>query len=184
MGERFDKERELAAFTEAVADAERAPVVVVAGCGAGATVEQLREYDVAAYGFDASRSVLETAEPRTRERLLEADIRDEDLIQSLREAFEIDAIDVFVTECMLSFLTLEEARETLARIRETDGVGTLIHQVRIDPPVAAQEGEIDATILPAAEWRAACDPDGEDIWRDALERLDLPRTDAEDGDGT
>ncbi|QCS43923.1 methyltransferase domain-containing protein [Natrinema versiforme] len=182
MGERFDKVREIATFAEAVADADREPVVVVAGCGAGATVEGLREHGVTAYGFDASQSILETAEPEIRERLLEADIRDEDLIQSLREAFEIDVIDVFVTECMLSFLTLEEARETLARIRETDGVGTLIHQVRIDPPVAAQEGEIDAMILPPAEWQAACDPDGEDIWRDALERLDLPRTDAEGGD--
>lgn len=184
MGERFDKISELAAFAEAVADAEREPVVVIAGCGAGTTVEQLCEHDVAAYGFDASQSVLETAVPQIRERLLEADIRDEGLIASLREAFGIDAIDVFVTECMLSFLSLEEAREMLARIRETDGVGTLVHQVRIDPPVAAQEGEIDATILSPAEWRAECDPDGEDIWRDALERLDLPRPDAKDGGAT
>ncbi|ELY65024.1 methyltransferase domain-containing protein [Natrinema versiforme] len=183
MGERFDNVRELAAFAKAVADAEREPVVVVAGCGAGATVKRLCEHDVAAYGFDASGSVLETAEPQVRERLREADIRDEDLIPSLREAFGIDAIDVFVTECMLSFLSLGEAKETLARIRETDGVGTLIHQVRIDPPVAAQEGEVDATILPPAEWQAECDPDDEDVWRDAMERLDLPRTEAEDRDG-
>ncbi|WP_222920155.1 methyltransferase domain-containing protein [Natrinema sp. SYSU A 869] len=184
MGERYDKERELAAFAEFVADADREPVVVVAGCGAGATVESLREYDVAAYGFDASQSILETAAPSTREWLLEADIRDEDLVTSLREAFGIDEIDIFVTECMLSFLDVDEATAALARIRETNGVGVVLHLVRIDPPVAAQEGEIDATILPPAEWQAACDPDGADIWRDALERLDLPPSETGDDGGT
>ncbi|MBZ6494797.1 class I SAM-dependent methyltransferase [Natrinema longum] len=174
MGERYDSVRELATVADSRVDAERAPVVVIAGCGAGTTVAQLREYDVDAYGFDSSPTVLETAPSPVRERLLEADLRDEDLVASLREAFGIDEIDVFVTESLLSFLTIEEATTALARIRETDGVGTLVHQVRIDPPVAAQEGEIDVTIMPPAEWQAACDPDGEDVWRDPMERLDLP----------
>lgn len=183
MGERYDRERELAAFAEFVADADREPVVVVAGCGAGATVESLREHDVAAYGFDASRSILKTAPPSTRERLLEADIRDEGLVASLREAFEIDEIDVFVTECMLSFLTVDEATAALGRLRSSSGVGAVLHLIRIDPPVAAQEGDIDATVLPPAEWRAACDPDGADIWRDAMERLDLPPSEPGDDGG-
>ncbi|ELY82590.1 class I SAM-dependent methyltransferase [Natrinema pallidum] len=180
MGENHDRVRALAAFAAFVADGDREPVVVVAGCGAGATVAELRADDVAAYGFDASPSILETAAPSTRERLLEADVRDDDLVASLREAFGIDEIDVFVTECMLSFLTVEEATAALDRLRSHDRVGTLLHLVRIDPPVAAQDGAIDATILPPAEWQAACDPDGQDIWRDAIGPLDLPPSDPSD----
>ncbi|SEQ95641.1 class I SAM-dependent methyltransferase [Natrinema salaciae] len=174
MGERYDKIRELASFAETVADADRAPVVVVAGCGTATTVEALRERDVAAYGFDTSQSILETAAEPTREFLVEADLRDDDLVDTLRETFDIDEIDVLVTECMLSFVPVDEAESALARIRETNGVGVLLHQVRSDPPAAAQKGEIDATILSPSEWRAACDPAGADVWRDAMERLDLP----------
>lgn len=179
MGERYDKTRELASFAEGIADEEREPVVVVAGCGTATTVDELREYGVAAYGFDTSRSILDAAGEPTREHLLEADLRDGDLVESLREAFGIDEIDVFVTECMLSFLDVDEANRALARIRETSGVGVLVHQVRTDPPAAAQKGEIDATIRSPGEWRAACDPEGADIWRDAMGRLELPVDGAE-----
>lgn len=174
MLESYDETRELAEFATAVAEGDRRPVVVVAGCGTATTVGGLRERGVDAYGFDAEGEILETADPSTRAHLLEADLRDEDLLETLEEAFGIDEIDLFVTECVLSFLTVEEARETLGRIRETRGVGRLLHRVRMDAPVSAQLGEIDVTVLTPEEWRDACDPDGEDVWRDGFEPWDLP----------
>ncbi|MDF9747581.1 class I SAM-dependent methyltransferase [Natrinema salsiterrestre] len=184
MGERYDEVGELASFAGTVATAERDPVVVIAGCGAGATIEGLREHDVAAYGFDTSRSALDAMDEATREWAIEADLRDDDLVASLREAFGIDGIDVFVTECVLSFLTVEEATDALAGIRDTDGVGVLAHRVRIDPPIAAQNGDIDATVLPPAKWQAACDPADADIWRDGLEQWKLPPSGTDPADET
>ncbi len=174
MTERYDEIGELAAFAEHVTAGDEDPVVVIAGCGKGETVENVRARGVTAYGFDTSGSMLETVEAPTREFLLEADLRDKDLVETLCETFEIDKIDVFLTECMLSFLSVEEAGEALRRIRTAPEVGVLLHKIRLDPPVQAQERMIDATILSPTEWQEACDPDGADIWRDAIERWDLP----------
>ncbi|MFC6716427.1 class I SAM-dependent methyltransferase [Natrialbaceae archaeon GCM10025810] len=183
MIESYDDTEELADFAAAVAGDDRAPVVVIAGCGTAPTVTGLRERGVDAYGFDAEPEILETADPATREFLVEADLRDEALLETLRDAFGIDEIDLFVTECMLSFLTVDEARTALARIREAPGVGRLVHRVRMDPPVSAQLGEIDVTILTPEEWREACDPDGADVWRDGFEPWNLPTLEDADPDG-
>ncbi|MCU4925646.1 class I SAM-dependent methyltransferase [Halobacteria archaeon AArc-dxtr1] len=174
MGDTYDETRELAEFAWFVADDDRDPVVLIAGCGSATTVERLRANDVATYGFDASADAVDAVPEATRQWVIQADLRDQDVIETLREAFGVDEIDVLLTECMLSFLGPDEATEALGRIRKHPDIGVLLHKIRTDPPVEAQTGEIDATIMSPREWQAVCDPDEEDVWRDAVGRWELP----------
>lgn len=174
MGERHDEAEELADFATLRADPDETPVIVIAGCGTATTVEKLREYGVDAYGFDISSDILDAADEQIREFLTEVDIRDDNLVESLCSEFEVDRIDILVTECMLSFLSVGEAQRTLAQLRDAPNVGVLAHRLQRDAPAAAQEGEIDATLMPLEEWQETCDPNNDDIWRDSLARWNLP----------
>ncbi len=147
------------------------PTVVIAGCGGAQTVTALCEHGIDAYGFDSEPSILATVPGPTRSRLLEADLRDQGVVERLCAHFELERIDLFVTECMLSFLSIEEATTSLERIRNESRVGQLLHRVRLDPPVAAQEGDLEVTILTPEAWQEACDPEGRDRWREAFEPL-------------
>ncbi len=149
----------------------RPPTVVIAGCGGAQTVTALCEHGIDAYGFDRSPSILATVPAPTRNRLLEGDIRDQQLIETLCERFELERIDLFVTECMLSFLSVEEAATSLERIRNEPRVGQLLHRVQLDPPVAAQEGDLEVTILTPEAWQQACDLEERDLWREAFDPL-------------
>ncbi len=149
----------------------RPPTVVIAGCGGAQTVTALCEHGIDAYGFDSSPSILATVPASTRNRLLETDLREEGVIERLCERFGLEGIDLFVTECMLSFLSVEEAATSLGRIRNEPRVGQLLHRVRLDPPVAAQEGALEVTILTPEAWQEACDPEGHDVWREAFDPL-------------
>ncbi|ELY60933.1 hypothetical protein [Natronolimnohabitans innermongolicus] len=139
------------------------PVVVVAGCGSAGTVADLLERGVDAYGFDLEAEPLAEADVSSA-RLHRCDLRDEDLLERLRAAFDIDRIHVCYTERVLSILTPSEAATVTARLRAADAVDHCVHRIAEIPPVGHQRGEFEATIRAPDEWRAACDPDGEDLW--------------------
>jgi hypothetical protein len=147
------------------------PVVVVAGCGRARTVAALLEHGVDAYGFDVSDAALADADA-PRDRLLQCDLRDADLVARLRERFDVDRIDVLYTEQVLSLLAPATARRVTRRLRAHDAVGHRVHRIASTPPAAAQEGTLDATVRSIPEWRAACDPDGEDVWLSPGRRLE------------
>ncbi|MXV61817.1 methyltransferase domain-containing protein [Natronorubrum sp. JWXQ-INN-674] len=162
MGTIVSPVEELAQFAARNSEGDP-PTVVVAGCGRGRTVDGLLEHGVDAYGFDISPDALADAET-SPDRLEQCDLEDPELVDRLRTSFDVERIDVFYTEQVLSLLAPDVADRVTAQLRADDAVGRCVHRIAPMPPAAAQNGEFDATDRSVSEWKAQCDPDGEDVW--------------------
>ncbi|MDQ2049332.1 class I SAM-dependent methyltransferase [Natronolimnohabitans sp. A-GB9] len=169
MGRTVSPTADLARYAaERAAPAE--PTVVVAGCGRADTVAALLEHGIDAYGFDIEVEALDAAAV-PRDRLLECDLREPDLVETLRTQFAIDHVDVCYTEQVLSLLSPDDAERVIERLRAADAIGQCVHRIAAVPPVGAQTGEFEATVRSVGEWQAACDPDGEDVWLSTGDQL-------------
>lgn len=169
MGSRVSPTEELAEYAASRADTAD-PTVVVAGCGRAVTVAELLEHGVDAYGFDIAAEPLAAA-AAPRDRLLQCDLRDPALLERLRSDLGIDHVDVLYTEQVLSLLSPTEADRVTKRLREADAIDRCVHRIAPAAPVGAQTGEIEATVRSVREWRAAVDPNGEDVWLSGADRL-------------
>lgn len=133
--------------------------VLVVGCAYGYTVEQLRaSWGIDAFGMDVSQWAVDNAAVggiHLGDATSAADLR------SVRQATPGGRFDVVFSEAMLSCLTDAEAVTATENMR-SEAKRVALHRVwSTDGSDVVPEYYNDKTL---AEWRALCDPDGEDGW--------------------
>lgn len=133
--------------------------VLVVGCAYGYTVEYLRsDWGIDAYGMDVSQWAVDNA---VVDGIYQGDATSANDLRSVRQDTPGGRFGVVFSEAMLSTMTDAEAVAACDNMR-SEAQQAAVHRVwSSDGSDIVPEYYNSKTL---SEWRALCDPDGDDYW--------------------